>query len=275
LPARGIKVFVIMEFPYPLAPEGDVDAAEDGLTAADGVADTDGLTAADGVADADGLTEADAVAEAEAVAEADELDDADAVADVDVDERTDGDADTLADADVPGPDDALADDETPEDAEEADALPEADAVREETCAAGDGAGVAGCPVKAVTANPAIDTATIKPMTNASTSGRHLRRARTASPAGTASRAGTASPAGTAPPGGGSVVPGTGMFFDVVVGELSAREARSWLSPVAARPGAVVRVCAPPAKARMIDSGSQSDVGWRAPTWASKSSAVGR
>jgi hypothetical protein len=93
-----------------------------------------------------------------------------------------------------------------------------------------------------------------------------------------------------------------MLFEVAVSELSAAAARSWLSPVAAgaaEPAAVVCVAASPypgaaldpsaasdaagagpgaaprANARMIDSGSQFAAGWRAPTWASRPSAVGR
>jgi len=74
-----------------------------------------------------------------------------------------------------------------------------------------------------------------------------------------------------------------MLLEVAVSELSVG-ARSWLSPVvpcAAELAAVVCV-APPypgaasrANARMIDSGSQFPVGWSAPTWASRPSAVGR
>lgn len=72
-----------------------------------------------------------------------------------------------------------------------------------------------------------------------------------------------------------------MLFEVAVSELSAAAARSWLSPVAAcaaELAAVVCVAASPsprANARMIDSGSQFAAGWRAPTWASRPSAVGR
>jgi hypothetical protein len=92
-----------------------------------------------------------------------------------------------------------------------------------------------------------------------------------------------------------------MLLEGAVSELPAG-ARSWLSPVvpcAAELAAALDPSAPPypsapldpstasdaagagpgaasrANARMIDSGSQFPVGWRAPTWASRPSAVGR
>jgi hypothetical protein len=128
----------------------------------------------------------------------------------------------------------------------------------------------------------------------------------------ASPGGYVAPGGYAPPGGCVLPGGTGMLSEVAAGEYPAG-ARSRLSPLgagAAESARVVRVAASnpsaasdpsaapdpsavsdpngtavvtgaepgaasPANARMTDSGSQLAVGWRAPTSASRLSAVGR
>ncbi len=253
----------------------EAEAGADGdvlVVAADG----DGEVVAE--ADVDG----DGVGEGVGETEGDELADADAVGDVD--ECTDGEADVLADGDVPWSGDALAEADACGEAGALEAVrpADADAAGEEVRAAWDGTGVGVCPVKALTAKAAATDAPITPpMIHASTRGRHERRRRLFPPPGAGG--GFLPPGGSAPLGGYVLLGSSGMLFEVAVGELSTG-ARSWLSqvvPWAAEPAAVVCV-APPypgassrANARMIDSGSQFAVGWRAPTWASRPSAVGR
>jgi hypothetical protein len=279
----------------------DEDAGADGdvLGEADGDGDMDG----DGDTDGDGEEyDGDGDGDGDGEADGDRLGDADADGDRDV--YTDGDGDALAGGDAPRDDDALAltEEGTLREATgEADTAgatrpPDADAVAEEVSPAGAGVGVGVCPVKAVTAKPAADATITPPMIHASTIGRRERRRGWFLPPGGGWR--------YAPPGGG-VFPGDdGMLFEVAVCG-SPAGARSRLSPpgtCAAAPAVVVCVAssanpgaaslpagvagvaaaagagpgpASRANARMIDSGSQFVAGWRAPTSASRPSALGR